>query len=1445
MYDDPMDSFMFESKKKRSCGQNESSRHGKKRRVGIHSDHSEQSDYESYSHHMLKEYQPPQHNRATRYALRYKEVSSSINETQDDKNIEEASYVSENEHGESSGHDEDAEDHNIRRYSLRQRDRNNQSRQHDSQDEHLVRRGSNKMQERNVAERNARARARAARMEQNLEDSHIDGANEETSAFLNESDRRYSLRDRSKVQRSEATPALDGYNPYTGYNKRQSEKKRSHYFSSNSRSGRNRERVGRRRHRDGRRSHSSSSSSDDEFYRYNDSDEGGMARSGRSRRSVLPSNSSKSRADLSPVEIDPSFTWESVGGLEMHIEALKEMVMLPLLYPEFYEKYHVTPPSGVLFHGPPGTGKTLLARVLANSYSIPSNENNSATKGSQEMELGRRVTFYMRKGADCLSKWVGEAERQLRLLFEEAKRNQPSIIFFDEIDGLAPVRSAKQDQIHASIVSTLLALMDGLDSRGRVVVIGATNRLDAIDPALRRPGRFDRELGFKLPNVHERKHMLQIHSKNWKPNLTDAFIQELAERTVGYCGADIKALCAEAALCSLRRIYPQVYSSQQKLLIQLDRIVVSRGDFLKAMKKITPASHRSSSSFASPLPRNVKVLLQDPLQSILRNIALKFPLFPMDVKELVDVEPEVCEDEGDSDHDTDNIYNMLNHDDCDVCHGDAGELVLCDGCPAAYHITCLPATHDQPEEEGDWVCPDCLKANRGPKKHKVRARIPQQHVGFPRVLISGASGMGQQYIGSGILHILEGMSHFSLDYPSLVADVNTHHVEEALVRKLAEAQKCLPCVVYLPHADMWWDNTTESMHLTLKMMLLNMQVKANLPVIFLAWASSPIESLPGGLRELFEDQTNSSLIFTLSKPDHMTRKNHFAQVFQTFATAPSVSSFKSRRTAPKKLEVLPLAPLPPPKNQHVSMEELLKMREKDLHCLRELRIFLGQVLDYCSSQKQYGPFHYPVDPEAIPDYYLIVENPMDLSNMREKLNDGDYTSFDQFMDDIQLIVKNANIFNPKRSATRHIAHAAGTMKDNILSFAHRFRKQQGYDLFEKCREVTKRLHDNPQLYHQSSPSRKQLLASNKSVTPVVAPARSSARLKGEKAPEPAEICTPVRGNRKRNIEDGFDTPSKIEIKGQNDSNAANRQVLLSSSEPRGNNENKEEDVEQWFEEEELLESLKNEVISTANPNTEVCEIDLTENDEKENFAVETQQMPLFKKDDLVFVQARTFPGMNKLGGAGMIVQRNNDESYHVKYVLGGSEKNVEAKYISLLTEDSVKESIKNQRTKEDIENKKSAIDAKQKTPEQLKADFLFELIWPILQDERWQRQEKENGITHFFPPNARQLNLEPVVGTDNLLAHVKADANLAIKCFGKRYMEEMQTEVVFGAKNEGTNVSAEPAASNANASEHNEEDKEQVIEEHEQEYEAKEQIIVPDFIYDQVTCNFLVRKLYL
>lgn len=153
--------------------------------------------------------------------------------------------------------------------------------------------------------------------------------------------------------------------------------------------------------------------------------------------------------------------------------------------------------------------------------------------------------FFMRKGADCLSKWVGEAERQLRLLFEEARNQQPSIIFFDEIDGLAPVRSSKQDQIHASIVSTLLALMDGMDGRGQVIVIGATNRPDAIDPALRRPGRFDREFYFPLPNLPARERILTIMTRKWAgweaPDGGEK-VKGLAEMTKGYGGADLRVM---------------------------------------------------------------------------------------------------------------------------------------------------------------------------------------------------------------------------------------------------------------------------------------------------------------------------------------------------------------------------------------------------------------------------------------------------------------------------------------------------------------------------------------------------------------------------------------------------------------------------------------------------------------------------------------------------------------------------------------------------------------------------------------------------------------------------------------------------------------------------------------------------------------------------------------
>ena len=314
-------------------------------------------------------------------------------------------------------------------------------------------------------------------------------------------------------------------------------------------------------------------------------------------------------ADADPLGVDQHVTFDGVGGLQHHIEQLKEMVSLPLLYPEIFMRFHITPPRGVLFHGPPGTGKTLLARALASSVS----------------SQGKKVTFYMRKGADALSKWVGEAEKQLRLLFEEARKNQPSIIFFDEIDGLAPVRSSKQEQIHASIVSTLLALMDGMDGRGQVIVIGATNRPDSVDPALRRPGRFDREFYFPLPDIDGRRAILDIHTKGWNPPLDSAIKDELAVLTKGYGGADLRALCTEAALNAVQRRYPQIYKSNEKLLIDPKTIEVKPKDFMISIKKMVPSSERSASSGASSLPPTIEPLLRTPLAAIKNLVAEILP----------------------------------------------------------------------------------------------------------------------------------------------------------------------------------------------------------------------------------------------------------------------------------------------------------------------------------------------------------------------------------------------------------------------------------------------------------------------------------------------------------------------------------------------------------------------------------------------------------------------------------------------------------------------------------------------------------------------------------------------------------------------------------------------------------------------------------------------------
>ncbi|ORC88517.1 ATPase [Trypanosoma theileri] len=317
--------------------------------------------------------------------------------------------------------------------------------------------------------------------------------------------------------------------------------------------------------------------------------------------------------DITPLHIDTSVSFEKVGGLPGHIVMLREMVLFPLLYPEVLQAMNLTPPRGVLFVGPPGTGKTLMARALAN-------EGIRCTH--------RKIAFFMRKGADILSKWVGESERQLSLLFEEAKRQQPSIIFFDEMDGLVPVRHAKSEQSQAALVSTLLALIDGLDDRGQVVVIGATNRPDTIDPALRRPGRFDRELYFPLPDAAARRHILTIVTQPMLPMDhpdRETILEELTARCEGWSGAEIQALCTEAGLNRLRTSLPQIYTTSRKLQIPKNALTIQKEDFFMATHRIKSSVRRGATSIVNTLEEHIEHLLYSTRNQILSYVATVWP----------------------------------------------------------------------------------------------------------------------------------------------------------------------------------------------------------------------------------------------------------------------------------------------------------------------------------------------------------------------------------------------------------------------------------------------------------------------------------------------------------------------------------------------------------------------------------------------------------------------------------------------------------------------------------------------------------------------------------------------------------------------------------------------------------------------------------------------------
>ncbi|MDF2421686.1 MAG: CDC48 family AAA ATPase [Nitrosopumilus sp.] len=267
----------------------------------------------------------------------------------------------------------------------------------------------------------------------------------------------------------------------------------------------------------------------------------------------------------------PQVTYEDIGGISNEIKKVREMIELPLRHPEIFEKLGIEAPKGVLLYGPPGTGKTLLAKAVANES---------------------QAHFISISGPEIMSKFYGESEARLREIFKEAREKSPSIIFVDEIDSIAPKREEVTGEVERRVVSQMLSLMDGLEARGKVIVIAATNRPNAIDPALRRPGRFDREIEIKVPDKKGRSDILAIHSRNM-PLADDVDMVKISAVSHGYVGADLEYLCKEAAMKCLRRLLPVLNLEEEKLPPEtLDKLIVNHDDFQKALIEVTPSGMR-------------------------------------------------------------------------------------------------------------------------------------------------------------------------------------------------------------------------------------------------------------------------------------------------------------------------------------------------------------------------------------------------------------------------------------------------------------------------------------------------------------------------------------------------------------------------------------------------------------------------------------------------------------------------------------------------------------------------------------------------------------------------------------------------------------------------------------------------------------------------------------
>ncbi|NXY15037.1 ATAD2 protein, partial [Atrichornis clamosus] len=529
-----------------------------------------------------------------------------------------------------------------------------------------------------------------------------------------------------------------------------------------------------------------------------------------------------SLAGVEQMQIDGSVQFDGVGGLSDHISSLKEMVIFPLLYPEIFERLKIEPPRGCLFYGPPGTGKTLVARALANECS----------------QGDRRVAFFMRKGAECLTKWIGESERQLRLLFEQAYQMRPSIIFFDEIDALAPVRSDKQDQIHSSIVGTLLTLMDGLASRGEVV-----RKLRA---------NYNAKVCFQA-----RKEIFKIHTRDWNPKLSDDLLEELAEECAGYCGADIKALCAETGLCALRHRYPQLYESRERLQINMDSIKIKANDFSMAMQKTVPAAQRAVPSPGRALSAISKPLLENTLGRILQTLQRVFPHAELALKK-------------------DQQQGITTTSTClKICQSKNFD-------EESPSISEEKPFHKMPDHKkaefrtlNRYVCPhygSIFKMARNPRDQPTSYR--------PRFLLIEEPGSGQASdLAAAVIHSLEKFPIYALDTPTLFASTSP---DERCIQLMREAQRTAPSIIYVPQIPLWWETVGPTLKSVFTRLL--QSIPRFTPVLLLATSDVQHRDLPEEIKSLFSNEYEE--VFKIPRPTCTERRHFFEDLVMEQAAQP-------------------------------------------------------------------------------------------------------------------------------------------------------------------------------------------------------------------------------------------------------------------------------------------------------------------------------------------------------------------------------------------------------------------------------------------------------------------------------------------------------------------------------------------------------------------------------